>query len=106
MIIDYYHKDGSVRNLETVISIIRDEADKPVGIQGLSRDITERKQAEEELQKHREHLEELIKERTAELENANKELKRYNKLFEGREFRIKELKDKVKELEKELRRKK
>ncbi|MCK4561022.1 MAG: PhnD/SsuA/transferrin family substrate-binding protein [Calditrichia bacterium] len=32
------------------------------------RDITERKQAEEELKKHREHLEELVKERTKELE--------------------------------------
>jgi DNA-binding response OmpR family regulator len=59
-----------------------------------------RKQAEEELAKHREHLEELVKERTKELDEKNKELKRYNRLFEGREFRIKELRDKVKELEK------
>ncbi len=72
----------------------------------LKTEITQRKKAEEELEKHRNHLEELVKERTAELENANKELKRFNKLFVGREFRIKELKDKVKELEKELRRKK
>ncbi|MCK5057619.1 MAG: GAF domain-containing protein [Candidatus Aminicenantes bacterium] len=62
--------------------------------------------AEEELEKHRNHLEKLIKERTAELEEKNKELKRFNKLFVGREFRIKELKDKVKELEKESKRKK
>lgn len=58
-----------------------------------------RKQAEEELIKHREQLEELVKERTVELEEKNKELKRYNRLFEGRELRIKELRDKVKELE-------
>ena len=69
-------------------------------------DITERKHAEEELKKNQEHLEELVKERTKELEEKNKELNRFNKLFVGREFRIKELKDKVKELEKELRRKK
>ena len=62
----------------------------------------ERKQAEEELAKYRQHLEELVKERTAELEEKNIELKRYNKLFEGRELRIKELRDKVKELEKKL----
>jgi methyl-accepting chemotaxis protein len=72
----------------------------------LKKDIDKRKQTEEVLKKHQDHLEELVKERTSELENANKELKRFNKLFVGREFRIKELKDKVKELEKELRRKK
>jgi len=65
-----------------------------------------RKQAEEELEKHRDHLEELVKERTAELEEKNRELENFNKLFIDREFRIKELKDKVKELEKESGRKK
>ena len=70
------------------------------------RDITDRKKSEEELKKHRDHLEKLVKERTTELEKANEELRRFNKLFVGREFRIKELKDNVKELEKELRRKK
>jgi PAS domain S-box-containing protein len=39
-------------------------------------DITERKRAEEELKKHREHLEELVKERTAELELEIPERKR------------------------------
>ncbi|ABN57822.1 MULTISPECIES: PAS domain-containing protein [Methanoculleus] len=38
------------------------------------REITERKKAEEELHRHREHLEELVAERTAELERANKQL--------------------------------
>jgi diguanylate cyclase (GGDEF)-like protein/PAS domain S-box-containing protein len=37
-------------------------------------DITERELAEGELKKHKEHLEELVKERTAELTRANKEL--------------------------------
>jgi len=86
--------------------VSRDKDGSPVRALGTHFDITERKKAEEELEKHREHLEELVIERTAELENANKELKRFNKLFVGREFRIKELKDKVKELEKKLGRKK
>lgn len=65
----------------------------------MGHDITERKQAENELEKHREHLEELVKERTVELEEKNKKLEEFNSLFVNREFRIKELKDKVKELE-------
>jgi len=71
-------------------------------LEGFITDITERKKAEAELIKHHENLEELVKERTAELEEKNIELISYNKLFEGREIRIKELRDKVKELEKKL----
>ena len=47
--LDYYHKDGSIRCLETTLSFIRDGHGKPVGVHGLSRDITERKRAEEAL---------------------------------------------------------
>ena len=59
-----------------------------------------RKQAELKLAKYRDHLEELVKERTKEVEEKNKKLEEFNELFMDRELRIKELKDKVKELEK------
>ncbi len=81
---------------------VKDNKGNVNGMIGIYWDITERKQAEEELKKYREHLEELVKERTAELEEKNKELKRFNSVFVDREFRIKELKDKVKELEEKL----
>lgn len=72
----------------------------------LQREIAERKKAKEELEKHREHLEELVQERTAKLEERNKKLEHFNKLFVDREFRVKALKDRIKELDEELRSKK
>ncbi len=66
------------------------------------RDISERKQAEEEIRKYHENLEEIVTDRTKELAEKNRELERMNNLFVGREFRIKELKNKIKDLEQQL----
>ena len=46
------------------------------------RDITDRRKTEGELQKHREHLEEMVRERTARMEDANAALQR--EIAEGR----------------------
>ena len=68
----------------------------------ITTDITERKRAEEELKKYREHLEELVKERTLELNQKNEELEKFNRLFVGRELRMMELKKKIEEFEKKI----
>jgi len=65
---------------------------------GIIRDITERKKVEVELEKHRNQLEELVKIRTEEVSLKNNELQRMNKLFVGRELKMKELKNIIKEL--------
>ncbi|MCF7920376.1 MAG: response regulator [Candidatus Cloacimonetes bacterium] len=65
-------------------------------------DINDRKKAELELVKYQLHLEELVKERIGEVLEKNRELEHYHELFIGREFRIKELRDQVKDLETKL----
>ncbi|MDP8321502.1 MAG: hypothetical protein RAO94_04030 [Candidatus Stygibacter australis] len=67
-----------------------------------TQNITARKQAEKELDNYRENLESTIEARTKELGDRNTELQNFNRVFVGREFRIKELRDKVKELEEKL----
>jgi PAS domain S-box-containing protein len=72
----------------------------------LAYEIKEKRIVQRELLRQQVHLEELVAQRTKDLENKNHELieknlelARFNDLFVNREFRIKELKDKIKELE-------
>ncbi|MCK4752919.1 MAG: PAS domain S-box protein, partial [Planctomycetes bacterium] len=62
-------------NLKTKIPL-KDASGKVVSIVGIGRDITERKQAAEALRKAYDELEQRVKERTAELAQANEQLRR------------------------------
>ena len=64
---------GEERSYHNVIVPIKD-AEQLHGILGVNIDITERKRAEEALQKAHDELEQRVKERTAELTRANEEL--------------------------------
>jgi PAS domain S-box-containing protein len=44
-------KDGITRYIEASVSLMKDSSDKPIGFRGVTRDITERKKAEEEILK-------------------------------------------------------
>jgi PAS domain S-box-containing protein len=76
--------DTPVRNPDGTISKLE-----------IFRDITDRKKAEEELEKHREHLEEMVKERTAELQTIVNAMA-------GREVRMAELKETIRKLRAQL----
>jgi PAS domain S-box-containing protein len=61
-------KDGTEFPILLFTTIILDNDDQAVALVGISIDITDRKKADEELQLHRHHLEELVIQRTADLE--------------------------------------
>jgi len=66
--------DGSIRWVLERGAVIRNKNDKPIRMLGVVQDITEKKEMEFELKDKKEHLEELVEERTKELLNANKKL--------------------------------
>ena len=70
-------KDGTLFWANVVITAIRDERGVLVGFGKVTRDLTERKHAEEELRRAAAELEQRVIERTAQLEAANKELEAF-----------------------------
>lgn len=72
-------KDGILHYIDFSLKPVRDKTGKVIYIIPEGRDITEHKQMEIELEKHRDHLEELIKEKTRETAEARL---RFETIFE------------------------
>jgi PAS domain S-box-containing protein len=68
-------KDGSTVWIELRATFLRDQAGRPIGILGVNRDISERKQAEERLRHAYDTLERRIQGRTANLQRVNAQLR-------------------------------
>ena len=71
-----YVHEGQTSIVHTVKTPVKDEKGEPIGILGMLGDITEQKRNEEELRKKCAHLEELVSDRTAELQTVNKQMQR------------------------------
>ena len=79
--------------------VVRDEQGRLQGILSVGTDVTERRKADEAIRVLNADLERRVAERTAELGARNQDLERFNRLFVDRELRMKELKQRLKELE-------
>ena len=67
-------KDGTERWIEASVLLRKDAEGHPIGFQGVSRDVTERKLVERELAEYREQLEQMVDERTRALTASNRKL--------------------------------
>ncbi len=84
--------DGSTRRVNAFGRVKYDRAGRIIGLNGMVQDITERKVLEIELAEYRKGLEEVVKVRTAELDEVNKALK---VTVHQREADKKELQEKI-----------
>jgi two-component system sensor histidine kinase EvgS len=71
-------KSGRVIQCEWYNTPLIDQDGKVIGVASLVDDVTERQQAESELKNTKDHLEELVEERTAALAASNRELESYS----------------------------
>lgn len=92
--------DGSVADVEVTATSFKLQGE--LAIQVVLRDVTERKRAERQIVSFNEELEKLVQQRTAELNESIAELEEQTRVFVGREMRIIELKDRVEELEQQI----
>lgn len=77
------HTRHGLRLFHTMKIPILDARGEPQFLLGISRDITEQRRAEEELRRYREHLEDMIRERTAELAIAKERADAANQAKSG-----------------------
>lgn len=68
--------EGKILWFRDEANVVKDESGRPLFLQGILVDISESKEAEEELRQHRYRLEELVAKRTNELASVNAELRR------------------------------
>jgi len=71
-----YRKDGSKIWVYINVRLVRDDEGNVLYFEGMTIDITRRKQVEEELKQYRRNLEEMVKKRTDRLLKANRRLRR------------------------------
>ncbi len=70
-------KDGTTIPVSVRVWFVKEKEDRPVGVWGIVRDITERKRAEEKIKEYTENLEKLVEERALELKDLERRYSKY-----------------------------
>jgi PAS domain S-box-containing protein len=76
---EWIHQNSNGDNFDAAIGITKIELSGQTYLQSMFRDITEKKRRDKELDMHRNHLEQLVNEKTRDLEKAYKEVQVANK---------------------------
>jgi PAS domain S-box-containing protein len=84
--VEFIHREGHVVPCDLNVTIVRDDSGQLVGFEGIARDIRARKQAEAKIRKLNEELEQRVRDRTAQLEAANRRLE--EAIQEAREMAV------------------
>ena len=92
---EYLRKDGSKIAVELLMHCNFDTEGNVASVYGFVTDITERKQAEEQLTAYRDHLEEMVAARTRELDTANMVLRQTAETLAESEQRFHSLVDNI-----------
>ncbi|MBW1800744.1 MAG: PAS domain S-box protein, partial [Deltaproteobacteria bacterium] len=98
--VELFRNDGSTIMAEVQANFLYDENGQPIGVIGVTRDLTKRIEMEEALKRARDELEQRVKERTAELSEVNESL---TQEIEERKKSETSLKEREKELEQKTR---
>lgn len=76
----HLHRDGRIVWCRLTVALLRNDLEVPFRFIGIIENITERRTAEEELTRYREHLEELVRSRTRALEASQQTLRSAERL--------------------------
>jgi PAS domain S-box-containing protein len=89
---EYYlvSANGILIPVEENIILLTDSQGRGIGAVGILRDITHRRMTENELKRHRDHLNDLVQEKTSELSAVNEKLAASNRLLQESELVLKE----------------
>jgi PAS domain S-box-containing protein len=90
-------KNQEITDVDLSLSVLKGPEGKVIGSVGIIADITSRKTMEEELRAQRDHLEEVVNERTAKLTTANKQLQREISERQQAQKTLHESRDKLKQ---------